>query len=140
MKLQLVTLAGIKLNKEVYSVQIPTVDGEIGIYNDHEPLITIASTGVLKVQFNKDDKAEDYKYYAVNGGAVQVLNNNVKVLVDDAETSDEIIEQEVEAALKRAEELRANAANDIEITEAEAMINHAATRLKVAGIRRHYRK
>lgn len=140
MKLQLVTLSGIKLDKEIYSVQIPTVDGEIGIFNDHEPLITIASTGVLKVQFNKDDKAQDCKYYAVNGGAVQVLNNSVKILVDDAETSDEIVEHEVETALIRAQEMHANAANEIEVTEAEAMISHAAVRLKVAGIRRHYRK
>jgi len=137
MKLQLVTLSGIKLNKEVYSVQIPTVEGKIGVYNDHEPLITVTSAGVLKVQFNKDDKDADCKYYAVNGGAVQIMDNKVKILVDDAETSDEIAEQDAEAALKRAQELRANAANTVEITEAEAMINHAAVRLKVAGIRRH---
>lgn len=140
MKLQLVTLSGVKLNKEVYSVQIPTVDGEIGVYDDHEPLITVAATGVLRVRFNQSDRDADCKFYAVNGGAVQILNNTVKVLVDDAETSDEISENDAEAALKRAQDMRANAANDIEITEAEAMMNHAAVRLKVAGIRRRYRK
>jgi len=140
MNLQLVTLSGVKLDKKIYGVQIPTVDGEIGIFNDHEPLITIAKAGVLQVKQKADDREEDFEYYAIKGGAVQVLDNSIKILVDEAESSDEVIESEAKEALERARSLHKAAATTIEVSEAQAMINHAQARLKIANLKRHKRR
>ncbi len=136
MKLQLVTLAGTKLDEDVYSVQIPTINGEIGVFENHESLVTIASAGVLQVRRKKDDPADDFEYYAINGGAVQILDNTIKILVDEAENADEIVAEEAELALERAREQHASAENVIDISEAEALMSRAEVRLKVANLHR----
>lgn len=139
MKLVLITLNGEKLNRDVYEVQIPTASGEISVYDNHEPLVTIASPGVLEVRVNKDDPDTAKETFAINGGAVQIQDSVVRVLVDEAESAEEIVEQEAQEALERAKELRANAKNSVDISEAEAMMNRASVRLKVAGLRRRRR-
>jgi len=58
-------------------------------------------------------------------------------LVDEAEAGDEIAMHEAEEALARAKELRENAKDAVSVSEAEALMNRAAARLKVAGLRKH---
>ena len=55
MKLSLVTLVGTKVDEEVYSLSIPTIDGEISVFPSHEPLVTIARDGVITVRRHKED-------------------------------------------------------------------------------------
>lgn len=139
MKLQLITLAGEKLNRDVYEVQIPTSDGEISVFEGHQPLVTIAEAGVLMVRYQKSDRDDAQEVFAINGGAVQILPTEIKVLVDDAEHADDIVAEEAESALERAREQRANAKDAISISEAEALMNRAAIRLRVAGLRRRHK-
>ena len=136
MKLNLITLDGEKLDREVYEVQIPTASGEISVFDNHEPLITIAVPGVLEVRVNKNDPDSAKETFAINGGAVQIQDSIVKILVDEAESAEDIVEKDAKEALERAKELRANAKNAVDVSEAEAMMNRASVRLKVADIRR----
>ena len=136
MKLRLISLTGEKLNQDVYQVQIPTASGEISVYDTHESLTSIAIPGTLLVRVNKEDRDEDQEVFAIDGGAIMVENNELKVLVDEAESAEEITAAEAEAALNRAQKLRANAKDSVSISEAEAMMNRASVRLKVAGLRR----
>lgn len=140
MKLRLITLTGEKLNRDVYEVQIPTASGEISVFDNHEPLTTIAVPGVLQVRVAKTDSDDAQEVFAVNGGAVQIENNEVKILVDEADAAEEITAAEAEAALKRAQEMRASAKDSVSISEAEALMNRASVRLKVAGLRRKHRR
>ena len=48
MKLRLVTLNGTKLDEEVYEAILPTADGEISVFTDHEPVVTLERA--LKLQ------------------------------------------------------------------------------------------
>ena len=54
MRFELVTLMGIKLDQDIYQATIDTADGEISVYPDHEPLVTIAVPGVISVRKQKD--------------------------------------------------------------------------------------
>lgn len=139
MKLKLVTLSGVKLSEDVYEVQIPTAAGDISVFDDHEPLVTIANPGALLVRRHKDDSDDDQEIYAINGGAVHIMKNEVKILVDEADHADDIVAGEAEAALERARQHRQGAKDAVSISEAEAMINRAQVRLKVAGLRRRHR-
>lgn len=136
MKLELITLTGEKLAEEVYEVTMPTRDGEISVFPGHETLTTIATDGVLYIRRKRSDSDDVREVYALSGGVVQISPTLVRVLVDEAETADELVEPEIEAALERAKELRANAKDAVSISEAEALMNRAATRLKVASLRR----
>lgn len=140
MKLKLVTLTGAKLTEDVYEVQIPTAAGDISVFDDHEPLVTIANPGVLLVRRNKSDSDDDQEVYAINGGAVHIMDNEVKILVDEADHADDIIAAEAESALERAREQRLGAKDAVTISEAEALINRAQVQLKVAGLRRRHRR
>ena len=136
MKLQLITLTGTKLDEDVYEVQIPTREGEISVFDGHQPLVTIAETGVLMVRKKKSDRDDARDIYAIHGGAVQITTHEVKILVDEADHADDIATAEAEAALERARAQHAGAKDAVSITEAEALMNRAAIRLKVANLRR----
>ncbi len=139
MKLEFVTLDGIKLSEEVYEVTLPTMAGEISVFPGHMPLVTIAREGVLYVRLKKGDPDEARETYAINGGVVHIESKSMRVLVDEAEAADELVAAEVEKALERAKELRANAKDTVSISEAEALMNRHAVRLKVANLRKRHR-
>lgn len=139
MNLELITLLGKKVDQEVYEVMIPTVEGEIGVFPGHEPLVTIAVPGAIVVRYNKGDNDSQLDYFAVSGGVVEVSQEKVRILVDEADHGDDIIESESKAALARAIEMRDNAKDQVELEQAHQLVDRHSVRLKVADIRRRHR-
>ena len=135
MKLELITLAGVKLDQEVYEVLLPTADGEIAVLPGHERLVTLAIPGVIQVRHKKSDFDDQMEVFATNGGVVEISPQRVRILVDEADSAAEIHEAEAREALERAEAMRAAAKTQIDINEAQALVNRQAARLKVAGLR-----
>lgn len=140
MKLQLITLLGSKLNRDVYEVIIPTVDGEIAVFPGHEPLVTLASPGALAVRYEEVDPNEKLDYFAISGGVVEVSQEGVRILVDEADRGEDIIEAQSKAALERAIEMRDNAGSQVELEKAHQLVDRHAVRLKVAELRRRHRR
>lgn len=140
MKLQLVTLSGTKLDEPVYEVQLPTETGPIGVYPDHEPLVTMAVPGVITVRYSKNDSDSQRDFFAISGGVIKIDQQVIQVLVDEAESDEDIIESESQAALERALELQKNASSQLELEQAHQMIDRQRVRLKVAGLRRRHRR
>lgn len=139
MKLQLITLTGLKMDDDVYEVVIPTSSGEIAVYPGHEPLVTVAVPGVMAVRRSKTDSDDLRELFALNGGVVEIDTTRVRVLVDDADRPEEIVAAEVEKALALAQKQKSEAKSQVELDKAQAMIDRSAVRLKVAGLRRHKR-
>lgn len=141
MKFKLVTLSGEKINEQVYEVLIPTIDGEIGVFPDHEPLITVAKPGIVTVKLDKNHTPERHEFFAISGGIVEITGKTVKILVDEADHGEDIIEAETQAALERAIAMRDNASSAVELDQAHALIDRHMVRLKVADLhrRRHNR-
>ena len=131
MNLKLVTLGGVKLDEMVYSVTIPTIDGEISVLPSHEPLVTVARDGVITVRRTKETQEEEF--FAISGGVVEIDQTGVRILVDEADHGDDIIEAETQAALERAIAARDNADDQIER-------DRHLVRLKVADLQRHKRR
>lgn len=140
MQLELITLTGTSLNTKVHEVTLSTADGEIGVFPDHEPLVTIAVPGVITVRHNKEDDDSKLEFFAIGGGVVEVSGKKVRVLVDEAEHGDDIIEAESQAALERALALRDEATDQIELEKAHQLIDRHTVRLKVADLRRRRRR
>lgn len=140
MRLKLITLAGVKADDDAYEVILPTASGDIAIYPGHEPLVTIAVPGVVKVRRQKSDRDDARDVFAINGGVVEVNQTEVKVLVDEADAATDIIEEEARAALERARAAKAAAKDAVELEKAQQLIDRHAVRLKVAELkRRHYK-
>ena len=139
MNFQLVTLAGVKVDESVYEVIIPTVDGEISVFPSHQPLVTVAKSGVIAVRGDKQDDNDQMDYFAISGGVVEISADRVRVLVDEAEHGEDIVEAESQAALERAIKLRDEAKTQVELERAHQLVDRHAVRLKVADLHRRRR-
>jgi F-type H+-transporting ATPase subunit epsilon len=137
MTLELVTLSGAKLSAEVYEVILPTAEGAIAVYQQHMPLVTNVVPGVVTVRRNKGDSDEHLEVFASNGGVAEITGKSVRILVDEADREDEIVEEEARAALERAQKLKQEAKSSIELAQAQASIDRQAVRLKVAELHKH---
>lgn len=140
MNFQLVTLLGTKVDQDVYEVVLPTAAGEIAVFPGHEPLVSVAVPGAIAVRYEKGDPDSKLDYFAVSGGVIEVNPQGLKVLVDEADSGDEIVEAETKAALDRAIKMRDSAKDQVELEKASQLVDRHAVRLKVADLRRRHRR
>jgi F-type H+-transporting ATPase subunit epsilon len=140
MKLELVTLTGIKVDRDVYEVMLPTAAGPIAVFPGHEPLVSVAVPGAIIVRFKKGDPESSLEYYAVSGGVIEVTQTLVRVLVDEADHGDDIVEAESKAALEKALKLKETAKDAVELEKATELVDRHQVRLNVAGLRRRNRR
>lgn len=140
MKLELVTLTGPKLQADVYEVVLPTATGAIAVYPQHMPLVTNVVPGVVTVRHNRADSDDKLEVFASNGGVAEITSSSLRILVDEAEHANDIVESEAREALERAQQLKADAKNEVELERAESLIDRHAVRLKVAELRRRGRR
>lgn len=140
LRFELVTLDGTKLSEEVHEVRLPTPDGEIGVFTDHAPLVSVAVPGVIVVKQQANDPEPKWQYFATNGGVIEIVEGTVRVLVDEADREDEINEQEAQKAYALAQTMRAEAKDEVSLQKAQSMIDRQAVRLKVADVRRRHRR
>lgn len=138
---QLVSISGKKFDEDVYEVILPTLDGEIGVLQDHMPLVSVATTGAIAVRRNPKDSNNEREYFATSGGVIEVSENTLRVLVDEADHVDEINEAEVQKALERAQRMKSEAKDELSLEHAQSLVDRHEVRLQVAGLkRRHQRK
>lgn len=137
---ELVTLSGKKFGNSVHEVLLPTPGGIIAVFEHHMPLVSIASPGVISIRKKPGDPDDFMETYATNGGVIEIVDNGVRVLVDEADHSDDINEKEVQKAHQEALELRKNAKDQVSLDQAQAMLDRSAVRLKVAELKRRRRR
>lgn len=64
---------------EVDSVIAPAFDGEVGILTSHAPMMTLLGKGILKL-----GSQGSAGQFAVEGGFLQVVDDNVRVVTEKA--------------------------------------------------------
>lgn len=133
---QIVTLSGVKFDEEVYEVILPTPDGQIGVFPNHMPLVSMAVPGVIMVRRNQRDDNSKLEYFATDGGIIEILDNTIKILADEAVHAEDIHEETSKKALVAAEEAYKNAKDKVSLDKAQAMIDRQAVRLDVAKYKR----
>lgn len=137
---QLVSISGKKFDEDVYEVILPTADGEIGVLQDHMPLVSVAKTGVIIVRRDPKTPDSQREFFATNGGVIEVSDNVLRVLVDEADHTDDINETEAQKALERAQKLKAEAKDEVSLEHAQQLIDRQQVRLQVAGLKRRHQK
>lgn len=138
-KFQLVSLDGVKFAEDVYEIILPTMSGEIGVLPKHMPLISVAERGVISVRKSPQDRDDMMEHFAISGGAIEVSGDSLRVLVDEADASGDISEEEARAAMERAQKLKADAKDQVSLDQAQSLIDRSAVRLQVAGMKRRGR-
>jgi len=135
-RFQIITLSGVKFSEEVYEIQLPTPDGQIGIFPHHMPLVSLAVPGLIAVRKNEKDSVEQMEYFATDGGVIEILDNTVRILADEAVHAEDIHEESSKKALIAAQEAYKNAKDKVSLDKAQAMIDRQAVRLNVAKYKR----
>jgi len=65
---------------EAESITCKTTSGEITILNNHHPLITVLAPGAITVI----DKSEKKEYINASSGFLEVQNNRISVILEEA--------------------------------------------------------
>jgi len=98
-RVDIVTPKGLAFSKDVNSVNIPTVEGEVGVLENHMYMLTLLKPGL--VYFNGNDKDG----IAVTYGIVDITPKKVIILSEEAYELGEIdvgkAKQEFEEAVKK---------------------------------------
>lgn len=137
---QLVSLSGTKFDEDVYEVILPTLEGEIGVLQDHMPLVSVATVGTIAVRKNARDTDAQREFFATNGGVIEVSDNTLRVLVDEADHAEDLNEAEVQKALERAKKMKSEAKDQVSLEHAQSLVDRHEVRLQVAGLKRRHRR
>ncbi len=131
--LEIVTPEKKVFSDTVEDVYLPGADGEMGVLETHAALVTAMDAGELRYK-----KSGQVTELAVGPGFAEVTQEKVTVLTDVAFEEDQIDEDKVEEALKRAEEaLEGIDPEDAEEQAAmQAAISSAMAQLKLKRKRR----
>lgn len=84
---------------DVDIVNLPGLEGDMGILPNHSPVLTLLRFGVISIKSKTEEQ-----FFTVAGGVAEVQPDQVTILADAAENVDEIDIQRAESARKRAEE------------------------------------
>src|SRR5579863_3495408 len=99
MLLQLVSPERVLVDEQVEEVQIPGLDGYMGVLPGHAPLLSeLMAGGVLTYR-----AASGEKVLAVYGGFVEVQPDRVRILADFAERKEEINIEQAREQLRKAD-------------------------------------
>ena len=128
--LEIVTPDRAVAHEEVDEVQLPGIEGNLGILPGHTPLLTLLRVGPAWYR-----KGSDVVMLAIANGIAEVLPTKVRLLAQVAERGDEIDLERAEIARKRAEERLQEArtgVSDIDMERARMSLIKAMTRINVA--------
>jgi len=126
LKLEIVTPDSKTYSEDVEMVTLPGVEGEMGVYPMHVPLMTQIVAG--EVVARKDGR--DY-FLAIGGGFVEITADRVAILTDMAIRAENIDEAKAEEARRRAEARLAEHIDDEEAAMVSAALAHSLAQLQV---------
>ena len=124
LKLEIVTPEAVALSEDVDMVTLPGVEGELGIYPQHIPLLTQLAPGIVVAR-----KGNKELTLAVSEGFVEIVGNRVSLLTDLAVSAD-ADEAETEAARKRAEARLSERVGKEQAAVVEAAVAQSLAQLK----------
>ena len=131
LKLEIVTPEAIVYSEDVHMVTLPAVEGQIGIYAMHIPLLTQIVPGEIIVM-----KDGHESFLAVGEGVVEVTSHRVAIVTDMAIPAENIDESKVEEARQRAAARLQDKISDEEVASVNASLARSLAQLKVKR-RRH---
>jgi F-type H+-transporting ATPase subunit epsilon len=126
LKLEIVTPDAKVFSDDVEMVTLPGVEGEMGIYPQHVPLMTQIVPGEIVAR-----KGGQEYFLAIGEGFVEITGDHVSILADMAIRAENIDEAKAEEARRRAEARLAEHLDDEEAATVQAALTHSMAQLKV---------
>ena len=130
LKLEIVTPVATSYSEDVHMVTLPGVEGQIGIYPHHVPLMTRIVPGEVIVRKDGEDD-----FLAVGEGLVEITNERVSIVTNMAIAIDKIDEAAAEEARQRAAARLREKLSSEEVASVNAAMARSLAQLNVK--RRH---
>jgi F-type H+-transporting ATPase subunit epsilon len=130
LKLEIITPDATVYSEDVEMVTLPGVEGEMGVFPLHVPLLTQMVPGEIVVR-----KAGADSHFAVGEGLIEVTADHVAILTDMAIAAEHIDEAKVEEARQRAEARLQEKLSDEEVASVNSSLARSLAQLHVK--RRH---
>jgi F-type H+-transporting ATPase subunit epsilon len=131
-QLEIVTPERLAYAETVDSVQLPGVEGELGVLPGHAPLVSMLGVGELRIR-----KGGVEESFAIVGGFLQVRPDKVVVMAETADMASEIDLETAQEARREAERaLESGFQEGADLSAARAALQQALLRIRVAE-RRH---
>lgn len=115
-------------DSEVKEIILSTNSGQIGVLKNHAPIATALDIGILKIRLNNNNR--QWVTMALMGGFARIGNNEITILVNDAEKSIDIDPQEAQQTLKIAEANLNKAEGKRQKIEANLALRRVRTRVE----------
>jgi len=126
LKLEIVTPDATVYSGDVHMVTLPAVEGQVGIYPRHVPLLTRIVPGEIIVRKNGDEQ-----FLAVGEGVVEVTGDRVAIVTDMAVAVKDIDEARAEEARQRAAARLRDKISDEEVATVNASLARSLAQLRV---------
>jgi F-type H+-transporting ATPase subunit epsilon len=126
LKLEIVTPEALAFSDDVEMVTLTGIEGEMGIYPEHMPVMTQLVAGEVTARKNGENI-----YLAVGDGFVQITARRVAILTDMAVKADDIDEAKADEAQQKAQQRLGQKLGDEEAAMVQASLVHAVAQLKV---------
>ena len=127
-KLEIVSVEKSLFSGSANFVVVPGIDGELGIYPNHTPLLTKIKPGTLKFL---EANASQENLFFIAGGFLEVQPAIVTVLADIVVRGDAIDQERVEESMNNAKKSIAKAPGDkIALATAQAELAYAMAELR----------
>ena len=131
-ELEIVTPERLAYSDTVDSVQLPGLEGELGVLPGHAPLVSMLGVGELRIR-----KGGAEESFAIVGGFLQVRPDKVVVMAETADMASEIDLETAQEARREAERaLESGFREGADLAQARAQLQQALLRIRVAE-RRH---
>jgi F-type H+-transporting ATPase subunit epsilon len=115
-------------NEQAEEIILPTNTGQMGVLTNHAPLITALDIGVMLIRTQKE-----WISVALMGGFALVKQNQITILVNEAEAADTINATEAETAFNESKQRLEAATTEKERVEATFAFKRARTRLQLVS-------
>lgn len=131
LKLEIVTPQATVFSEDVNMVTLPAIEGQIGVYPQHERLITRIIPGELVIESGGTERN-----FAVGEGLVDISADRVAIVTDMAIAAEQIDEAKVEEARARAAARLEEKISDEEVASVNASLARSLAQLQVKRRRR----
>jgi F-type H+-transporting ATPase subunit epsilon len=133
LQLQIITPDTTAYSEQVEMVTLPGVEGQMGIYPQHVPLLTQMVPGEIIAR--KDGRDH---FLAVGEGVVEITGDHVAILTDMAIAAEHIDEAKAEEARLRAEARLREKISDEEVASVNSSLARSLAQLRVKRRQREY--
>nr|YP_010475679.1 ATP synthase CF1 epsilon subunit [Corydalis stricta]UVH69966.1 ATP synthase CF1 epsilon subunit [Corydalis stricta] len=114
---------------EVKEIILSTNSGQIGVLPNHAPIATAVDIGILRIRLN-----DQWVKIALMGGFARIGNNEITILVNDAEKDSDIDLQEAQQTLEITEANLSRAEGKRQTIEANLAVRRARTRIETLNV------